>query len=80
MRKLSIASTRDPRLTDLVRVGGGEGYATYTGRFEGQPSFVADCGTLADLLDEDDPIEEPVTVTIFGSEAERTEYVRQRAG
>jgi hypothetical protein len=80
MRKLNIASTSDPRLTDLVRNGAGEGYVAYVGSFEGQPAFVADCATLSDLLDQDDAIEEPVTVTIFDSEAERADYARRRAG
>lgn len=72
---LSIASTTDPRLSELVRHGGGEGYATYTGLFEGRPAFIADCGTLADLLDEEDSIENSVTVNVFESEVERAAYL-----
>jgi len=57
-----------------VRHCAGEGFATYTGLFEGMPAFIADCGTLADLLDEDST-EDSVTVTVFVSDAERTAWV-----
>ena len=40
MKVEKAATTRDPRITRLRRIGGGEGYATYSGLFEGKPAFI----------------------------------------
>jgi len=74
-RAISIASKTDPRLSNLARHGGGEGYATYTGCFDGKPAFIVDCGTLADFLHEDDSIKDPIDVDVFDTEAERSAFL-----
>ena len=72
---LRIGSTRDARIAALGPIGGGEGFATYTGTFEGRPAFLVDCGTMNDLLDEEDISDNNVTVHVFESEAARDQYV-----
>jgi hypothetical protein len=67
--------TGDPRTAKLVRIGVGEGFATYLGTFEGKPAFIADSGTLAGMLDEDDQIENPVHVEVFDTVEARDRYV-----
>lgn len=78
-----IGSTDDPRVTSLVRIGRGEGFATHTGYFDGRPAFIVDCGTLSDFLDEDDNLRaESVTVRVFDDETAMARYVddlRRRA-
>jgi hypothetical protein len=63
-------------MANLVRIGVGEGFATYTGTFEGEPAFIADCGTLARMFD-DDKIPEPITLEVFDTEAARDEYIEE---
>ncbi|MEI9937861.1 MAG: hypothetical protein WDO69_11640 [Pseudomonadota bacterium] len=72
---LRIGSTGDPRIAALAPIGCGEGFATYTGTFEGRPAFLVDCGTMNDLLDEEDRLGDSVTVHVFESEAARDHYV-----
>ncbi|MGB7216416.1 MAG: hypothetical protein WBE98_15415 [Gammaproteobacteria bacterium] len=70
----------DPRVVRLVRIGAGEGFATFLGTFEGKPAFIADSGTLVDLLDpiEDrDLIETAVHVEVFDSVEARDRYVQE---
>lgn len=78
-----IGSIHDPRVTSLVRIGGGEGFATHTGHFDGKAAFIVDCGTLADFFDEGDDLRaESVTVQVFEDETARARYVddlRRRA-
>jgi hypothetical protein len=70
-----IQTIRDPRVTDLARIGMGEGFSTYTGHFEGKPAFLVDCGTLADMLDEDEVIDDAVTVHVFEDVSARSDYL-----
>jgi hypothetical protein len=72
-----VAATDDRRITNLRRVGAGEGFATYTGLFEGKAAFIADCGTLNDIMDEEDRYDDSVTVRVFESEAARDRFVEQ---
>lgn len=78
-----ISSTADPRVTGLARIGGGEGFATKLGYFDGKPAFIVDCGTLSDFFDEGDDVRaESVTVRVFEDETARARYVddlRRRA-
>lgn len=74
---LRIGSTGDPRIAALTPMGGGEGFATYTGRFEGKPAFIVDCGTMMDILDEEDRSDDPVTVHVFESEEGRRRFIDQ---
>jgi len=73
----NINSIADTRLTHLVRLGGGEGFTTYRGEFEGQPAFVVDSGTMNEFLAKDDAIVDPVSVQIFETDAERDAYWEQ---
>lgn len=75
MITIRLGSTKDPRLSDLVRLGRGEGFSTYMGRFEGRAALVVDCGTLNDFLDEADATEDPVSVQVFETETERDTHV-----
>jgi len=71
-----ISSSADPRVSGLVRIGGGEGFATHIGYFDGKTAFIVDCGTLSDILDDDDDVRaESVTVRVFEDESARTQYV-----
>lgn len=72
-----VAATDDPRITNLCRVGAGEGFATYTGLFQGKAAFFADCGTMNDIMAEEDGCDDSVTVRIFESEAARDRFVEQ---
>jgi len=72
---LSIGSIGDPRIADLTPNSGGEGFATYTGTFEGKPAFIVDCGTMNDLLDEEDRSDDSITVHFFGDRAARDHHV-----
>jgi hypothetical protein len=72
-----VAATDDPRITNLRRVGAGEGFATYTGLFQGKAAFFADCGTMNDMMAEEDGCDDSVTVRIFESEAARDRFVEQ---
>jgi ADP-ribosylglycohydrolase len=72
-----VASTGDPRISALHRIGTGEGFATFTGVFDGKPALIVDSGTLNDLMDEDDRVEDPVLVRVFHDDAARTRYIEQ---
>jgi len=72
-----VASTDDPRITNLRRMGRGEGFATYVGHFESKPAFLVDCGTMNDLMDEDDRCDDSVIVRVFESDAARDDFVEQ---
>lgn len=72
---MRLASTTDPRLTDLVRIGMGEGFSTYSGQFEGKPAFVVDCGSMDDFLNEEDRSTDNVTVHVFNTDAARDGYI-----
>lgn len=72
---LRIGSTSDPRIAALKSTGGGEGFATYTGNFEGKPAFIVDCGTMMDVLDEEDRSDDSVNVYLFESDRARDRYV-----
>lgn len=72
---LRIASTDDPRIADLERIGGGEGFATYRGTFGNRPAVIVDCGTMLDLLDENDQYDDPVTVYVFEDEQRRRRFI-----
>jgi hypothetical protein len=72
-----VASTDDPRITNLHRMGRGEGFATYVGHFESKPAFLVDCGTMNDLMDEDDRCDDSVIVRVFESDAARDRFVEQ---
>ncbi len=71
------APTDDPRITNLRRVGAGEGFATYTGLFEGKAALLTDCGTMNDIMNEEDRYDDSVTVRVFESEAARDRFVEQ---
>jgi hypothetical protein len=60
-----IASVQDPRLTNLIEIGGGEGFVTYTGELDGRPALIVDNGTLADIFGEEDMMAAPVAVQVF---------------
>lgn len=65
-------------LTNLVRVGSGEGFAIYAGLFDGQPCVVTDEGTMADFLDAEDDADllaSLVRVDVFDGIAERDDRV-----
>ncbi|MEI9937506.1 MAG: hypothetical protein WDO69_09835 [Pseudomonadota bacterium] len=70
-----LASVRDPRLTNLTEIGAGEGFVTYTGTLDGKPAFIADCGTLADMLSEEDAIHDSVTVRAFAKPSALQRYL-----
>jgi hypothetical protein len=70
-----LISIRDPRLTKLTKIGMGEGFVTYTGELDGRPAFIADCGTLADMLSDEDAIQAPVTVHVFPEPSALQHYV-----
>ena len=70
-----VASTDDPRITSLQRLGTGEGFVTYIGLFEGKPAFIVDCGTMNDIMDEEDRYDDSVTVRVFESEAARDRFI-----
>lgn len=70
-----LVSVRDPRLTNLTEIGAGEGFVTYTGELDGRPAFIADCGTLADMLSEEEAIHDPVTVRVFAESSALRRYV-----
>ena len=72
-----VASTDDPRITNLRRMGRGEGFATYVGHFENKAAFLVDCGTLNDMVDEDDRRDDSVMVRIFENDAARDRFVEQ---
>lgn len=72
---MSCASLTDPRLTNLVRIGMGEGFSTYSGQFEGKPAFIVHCGTMDDFLNEEDRATDNVTVRIFETDAARDGYI-----
>lgn len=74
IREVKLATIADVRLTDLSPIGGGEGFGTYTGMFEGVPAFIADSGTMADFVDEED-LNELVSVQVFENETARDAYV-----
>lgn len=74
----SIASLQDPRLVDLIRVGGGEGFGLYTASFEGQPVVLANCTTFSDFFEDEAPDRLPVKVMVFESEAARASYLASR--
>ena len=44
IREIELGTIADVRLTELTPIGGGEGFATYTAKFEGEPAFIADSG------------------------------------
>lgn len=78
-RNLKVESTSDPRIADLIRLGGGEGFATYSATFEGKPAVITDSGTLADFLNEEDlasfgPF---VSVDVFDTEEERATHLEE---
>jgi hypothetical protein len=76
MTTARLVSIQDPRLTDLVRLGRGEGFSSYLGRFDGKPAFIVDCGTLNDFLDDEaDATEDSVSVQVFETETERDTHV-----
>lgn len=70
-----VATLRDPRLSGLLRVGGGEGFGLYTASFEGQFATVADSSTLNEFLEEDEVNDFPVSVMVFENQAARDAYV-----
>lgn len=72
-----VASTDDPRITNLRRMGRGEGFATYVGHFENRAAFLVDCGTLNDIMDEDDRCDDSVIVRVFENDAARDRFVEQ---
>jgi len=72
---IRVGSVGDPRLTNLVRLGTGEGFSTFTALFEGKPAFVVNCGTMNDFLDDDDTVEDPVPVEVFETDADRDAHV-----
>jgi hypothetical protein len=74
IREFKLGSIANGRLTELTRVGGGEGFTTYTGKFEGEPAFIADSGTMADFLDAEDAVD-LVSVRVFENETARDEYL-----
>jgi hypothetical protein len=74
IREVKLRSIADGRLTELTRIGGGEGFETYTGRFEGESAFITDSGTLADFLDAEDAVD-LVSVRVFENEKARDEYL-----
>lgn len=71
MKTLTLPSTKDPRLTDLVLIGGGEGFGATVGKFEGRPALVIDSTMAVSLLDEDDRAMDAITVLVFDSLARR---------
>jgi hypothetical protein len=72
-----VASTDDTRITKLRRIGTGEGFVTYTGEFEGKAAFIVDCGTMNDIMDEEDRYDDSVTVHVFVSDSARDRFVEQ---
>lgn len=74
---MRITSTDDPRLADLVHLGAGEGFATYSGRFEGKPALIVDSGTLADFMDDDDDVTENVGVTVSATVSARDRHIEE---
>ena len=74
IREFRLGTIADVRLTELAPIGGGEGFATYTGRFEGEPAFIADSGTMAEFLDAEDAVA-LVSVSVFVTETARDEYL-----
>lgn len=72
-----VAAANDPRITNLRRVGAGEGFASYTGLFQGKAAFFADCGTMNDVMAEEDGYDDGVTVRVFESEAARDRFVEE---
>lgn len=72
-----LASTDDPRITNLRRMGRGEGFATYVGHFENKAAFFVDCGTMNDIMDEDDRRDDSVIVRVFENDAARDRFVEQ---
>lgn len=71
-----ISSLDDPRLMGLVRLGTGEGFATYVGEFEDRPAIIVDSGTMLDLLDQEDD-HDSVTVHVFESDAALDRHVEE---
>ncbi len=72
-----VASTRDPRVTNQVLLGLGEGFATFTADFDGSPAFLVDCGTMNDFLDDGDQVADPVSVHLFDTTEARDGYVEE---
>lgn len=72
---IRVASVGDPRLTNLVRLGIGEGFSTFTALFGGKPAFVVNGGTVNEFLNDEDAIEDAVSVEVFETEAERDAHV-----
>ncbi len=66
-------------MANLLSVGGGEAFGTFTGDFEGKPAFLVDCSTMNEFLDADDQIAEPVTVYVFDSDEARRMYIESDA-
>lgn len=74
-REIRLPTMADPRLTEIKALGGGEGFGTYVGRFEGKPAFIVDSGTMAAFIDEEEALGQLVSLTVFESEAARDEYL-----
>lgn len=75
--EIRIASIDDARISSLRRLGGGEGFVTYMGEFEGRPALLVDSGTMNEFLSDEDAIADPVTVHVFETETLRDGYVQQ---
>lgn len=72
---LNLASLKDARIANIVALGTGEGFSTFTGTFGGRPALFIDCGTVNAVLDEEDRVTSPVTVYIFDGQTERNAYI-----
>jgi hypothetical protein len=75
--EIRIASTADGRITDLRRVGGGEGFVAYIGEFQGQPAVIVDSGTMNAFLSDEEALEDPVTVRVFESDSARHRFIER---
>jgi hypothetical protein len=75
MRIEKVGSTRHPRITHLRRIGGGEGFGTCCGGFERSPAFIVDCGTMGDVLNEEDRCLDSVTVRICEDDSVRARCI-----
>jgi hypothetical protein len=74
----TLKSTDDPRLEDLLPLGGGEGFATFTAVFRGKPALVVDSGTMNEHLPADEQNKEPVSLFMFETVGEREAFVAKQ--
>jgi hypothetical protein len=72
---LRIESLTDPRITELIELGVGEGFATFTCAIDKRPAFAVDCGTLSEFMEGE--AGDSVLVHVFESVDARAAYLKQ---